>query len=486
MPRVPVVRSVLPAEADGHGVAVGVESFGGGHAGDGLCDGLQPFGGEPLQGNLLAETVEVHAAVGRSPAARGEGVVGARGVVAHALRRVVAQEDAAGIFDLLGDRFGIGGLDDQVFGGIQVGYLDHLGRALHDDDAAFGQCAGGDFGASQLAELPFYLTFDGGSQRSGGGYQQGLAVGTVFGLREQVGGDERCAGRVVGQHHHLRGAGGHVDGHGAQTEELFGGGDVTVAGAENLVDARNFGGAEGHGGHGLCAADFVDAGDAAELCGPEDFGGDATVALRRCAENHLLAAGDTGRYGQHQHGGEERSAAAGDVEPYAVDRHAALLAGNAGHGFDADRFHLLGGVERGDVLLCLSDGGFQWFGEPGVGCGDLGFGDGQLVESHAVDLLGQLAQGPVAVGAHAIDDSFDAFAYRGVFLLQRSRQEAVPLVAGRFGIDFHGLECLMWGGARRLVSEGRGAACPRELRERGVRESFSPVPVPGCLPRRWP
>ena len=46
-------------------------------------------------GDLAQETVDVHAAVGTGPAARGQRVVGARGVVPGAFGRVIADEDAA-------------------------------------------------------------------------------------------------------------------------------------------------------------------------------------------------------------------------------------------------------------------------------------------------------------------------------------------------------------------------------------------------------
>ena len=88
----------------------------------------------------------------------------------------------------------------------------------------------------------------------------------------------------------------------------LGGGDVEVAGADDLVDGRDGLGAVGQRGDGLRSADAVELGDAGEVRGGEGFarglGG---------ADDDALDAGDLrGRDGHQQRGGQ-RIAAAGDV-----------------------------------------------------------------------------------------------------------------------------------------------------------------------------
>ena len=113
----------------------------------------------------------------------------------------------------------------------------------------------------------------------------------MFGLRQQVGGGEGGRRFVVGQHQHLRGPGGQVDGHVVGADQLLGLGDIAVAGTENLVDARDALRAVGHGRHGLRPADGEDAVDAAQIGGIEDFGGYRAVGARGGAEDDLPAAG---------------------------------------------------------------------------------------------------------------------------------------------------------------------------------------------------
>jgi hypothetical protein len=59
----------------------------------------------------------------------------------------------------------------------------------------------------------------------------------VLGLRDQVGGNVGRVAALAGDDD-LRGAGEHVDG-AVEGDEALGGGDVEIAGADDLVDARD-------------------------------------------------------------------------------------------------------------------------------------------------------------------------------------------------------------------------------------------------------
>ena len=93
--------------------------------------------------------------------------------------------------------------------------------------------------------------------------QDRLRVLVVLGLRKQVHGDPVRIGPAVADHQDLRGAGDHVDADLAEHHAL-GGGDIDIAGPDDLVDRRHGLGAVGQRGHRLGAADGehpVDAGD---------------------------------------------------------------------------------------------------------------------------------------------------------------------------------------------------------------------------------
>ncbi len=104
------------------------------------------------------------------------------------------------------------------------------------------------------------------------GDQDRLRAGVMLGLRQQVGGDPVGIAVLVGDDQHLRGAGDHVDADLAEHDAL-GGGDIGVAGADDLGDRRDGFGAVGERRDGLRAADaenLVDAGQAPLPPAPAD------------------------------------------------------------------------------------------------------------------------------------------------------------------------------------------------------------------------
>ena len=111
--------------------------------------------------DLAHETVDVHPAAGTGPAARGQRVIGARGVVPGAFGRVIADEDAARGRDLGGDAPCVAHRDDQVLRGIGVGERDLLVFLVEQYDPAVGQRIADRLAAAEIPDLlldgPGYL-----------------------------------------------------------------------------------------------------------------------------------------------------------------------------------------------------------------------------------------------------------------------------------------------------------------------------------------
>ena len=108
-------------ETDFDRVRVGLEAFRFREGDDGVSDAFQAFPGEGLDGHFPEIAVHTDAAAGTGPAGGGEGVVGAGGVVAGALRAVGADEDAAGGGDGFADAPGVVHRDDDC--GFSVGIM---------------------------------------------------------------------------------------------------------------------------------------------------------------------------------------------------------------------------------------------------------------------------------------------------------------------------------------------------------------------------
>ena len=105
---------------------------------------------------------------------------------------------------------------------------------------------------------------DGIGERGVGGDEDRLRAAAMLGLRQKVGGDPGGIGGAVGDDQHFGRAGDHVDADGAEDLAL-GGGDIGVAGADDLADRLDGLGAVGERADRLRAADAVDLGDAGDL-----------------------------------------------------------------------------------------------------------------------------------------------------------------------------------------------------------------------------
>ena len=169
------------------------------------------------------------------------------------------------------------------------------------------------------------------------GDQDRLRPLVVLGLREQVGGDPVRVDHRLGDDHDLGGARDHVDADPAEHLPL-GLGDVGVAGADDLVDRGDGGGAVGQRRHGLRAADPVDLVDAGDRGGGEHQRVDGPVG-RRDHHDDAADAGDAGRDRVHQHRAGIGRRAARDVEPDRVERAPAQAQPHAGL---VDPGHVLG------------------------------------------------------------------------------------------------------------------------------------------------
>ena len=190
----------------------------------------------------------------------------------------------------------------------------------------------------------------------------------------------------------------------------------------------------GEGNDGLRAAHRVDGVNAAEGGGAEDFVGDR----RRGAERDVAATGEAGGHGEHQHGGKQRRAAAGDVEANALNRAGDDLTAHAGAGFEVDERRLLRAVEGFDVVFGEAHCRLQGGGDARRGGIAGGGGDGERVQVHAVKLRGEAAQGGVAIGKHGGINGGDGIADGRALLLCRAGEDAAAF-GGVEGVPVTGL-----------------------------------------------
>jgi hypothetical protein len=163
----------------------------------------------------------------------------------------------------------------------------------------------------------------------------------VFGLREQVDRHPVRIGRGIGDDQHLRRAGHHVDADHAEHAAL-GGGDIGVAGADDLVHLRHRLRAVGQRRHGLGATD----GEYAVHTGQAGRGQHQRVLLAARRRHHHDQFADAGHLGWqriHQHRTRIGRLAAGYIEADAVERRHLLSQARA-----------VGSVKSQDSDFCRS------------------------------------------------------------------------------------------------------------------------------------
>ena len=98
-----------------------------------------------LEGNLTAVGVEVDTVVGGGIAVRGQGVIGTAGIVAGTLASIGTEEYTAGIDDALGELLVVLHLQDEVFGGVEVGEVNHLVDGIDEHKTAVVEGLGSNF-----------------------------------------------------------------------------------------------------------------------------------------------------------------------------------------------------------------------------------------------------------------------------------------------------------------------------------------------------
>ena len=149
--------------------------------------------------------------------------------------------------------------------------------------------------------------------------QAHAAVGIVLRLPEQVAGDQRRIGAIVGDRQDLRGPGQQVEA--APAEQLpLGLGDILVARAAQDIDRRHLTHAEGHHGECLHPAEREDAVRPGFGHGVDRGRVPALAPDRRRARDHGLHAGHLGGDDAHLRRPEHRVAPARNVAAHGVDR----------------------------------------------------------------------------------------------------------------------------------------------------------------------
>ena len=154
------------------------------------------------------------------------------------------------------------------------------------------------------------------------------AASIVLGLGEQIGGDPGRVVLSVGDHHHLGRPCHHVDADLA-VDLALGGGDIGVAGADDLGYGRDALGAISERSDRLRAAEAIDLIDAGKRCRHQNERIERAFK-RRHDHDDALDAGDLGWHGVHQHRARIARGAARHIEPSRGDRSPALPELDAG------------------------------------------------------------------------------------------------------------------------------------------------------------
>ena len=154
----------------------------------------------------------------------------------------------------------------------------------------------------------------------------------MFGLGEEVGGDHRRVSGPVGDNEDFRRAGELVDSD--LTEDLpLRLVDEGIAGADDLVDARDALGTEGHRRDRLRAADAEDAVSPREMTA----GDHRRMGVRRQAGHDLVHLCHLRRYDRHDRCGEKRIPPSGNIATDPLDGDDAVAEKEATERFDVER-----------------------------------------------------------------------------------------------------------------------------------------------------
>ena len=273
--------------AQGHRPGVGVEALDLGEAHDRRRHRLQARGGELEDAGAPEEVVDPQRRGEARGPGGGEDVAGAGDVVTHRLGGVGPEEHGAGGLHLGQGLPGPADHELEVLGGEGVGDLEGGVEVRDEDRRPLLQGRLGDGPAREGGQLLAERRLHRVEQRRVGGHQDRDRPGVVLGLGQEVGGDEVGPGRVVGDHQDLAGPRLHVHVAGP-ADQALGGGDVGVAGADDLVDPGHGLGAVGERRHRLGPADAEHPVDPGDLGGGEE--GRVGLAPRRGRDHDDLRA----------------------------------------------------------------------------------------------------------------------------------------------------------------------------------------------------
>ena len=315
----------------------------------GRADGGQAFAVTLDERAALEEIEDAEAGGEPCAAPRRQHVIGAGDIIADRFRGEPSEENGSGVADPPGEPVGIVEGQFQMLGGEPVDQRRRLVEAVDDDDATVGLPAfPGYFAARQRLQVIFHRFADGVGEPGVVGDQDRLGGGVVLGLGEQVDGDPRRIVGGVGDDQHLRRPGNHIDADGAE-HPAFGGGDIGVAGADDLVDRGDRLGAVGQRRNRLGAADAENLVDACDTGGDQNQGVER-AAGRRHHHHQPADAGGLGRHRVHQHRGRIGGGAAGHVEADGAHRCPAIAEPKAGVVAVVEIVRHLPGMEGGDPL----------------------------------------------------------------------------------------------------------------------------------------
>jgi hypothetical protein len=230
----------------------------------------------------------------------------------------------------------------------------------------------------------------------------------VLGLADQVRGDVRRVGGVVGEDGDLGRPGLGVDADQAAQQPL-GGRHIDVAGPGDHVHGLAGAGAVAEHRDGLRATDGVDLGDAEQRAGGQHtrVGQAPVVPLGRRGDGDGLDARDLRGDHVHHHAGQQRRQAAGHVEAHPANRPPALGDRAAGDHLGRHVGAALVGVHLPHPDDRLLEGRPQRRVAPGEGPVEGGLRDGEVLGVHAVEAGGDLPDRLRAPDAHVLTQRAD-------------------------------------------------------------------------------
>ena len=239
-------------------------------------------------------------------------------VVPHHLRRILSQEQPAGVFHPLGPGPGVADHQAQVLRCDAVDQVDTFVQGVDEyHSAPVVQSTTGQFAPGLVRQQAVQFLFHLFHQGFRGGHQDGGGHRVVFRLGDQVGGTKGGAGRLVGDNDGLRRAENTVDVH-LSLDQLLGQTHEQVARPANFVDFRDRLGAVGHCADGWNPSHLVNRIDPGYLRRYQHRRVHGLGAPPRGCEYNFPDSGYSGRDGGHQHRGGVSGGASGGIKPDSV------------------------------------------------------------------------------------------------------------------------------------------------------------------------